>query len=148
MGDFFHGWRQRIGCVTLVMALAVTGDWIRSLTVQESLVWSVDKRQVQFVCLHDSFLIATLDDSQLSKETSLFPKWITREPFPIDEFEIEEGSIWKSEWCGFRYGCENGSGQTIRAWTVPYWSLVMMLTLLSAYLLLSKSRPKKSVKSP
>ena len=37
MKDFFHGWRRKAGCVTLVMALAVTGAWVRSNIVEDDL---------------------------------------------------------------------------------------------------------------
>jgi hypothetical protein len=32
MGDFFHGWRRKAGCVTLVAAMIFMSGWIRSLT--------------------------------------------------------------------------------------------------------------------
>ena len=31
MGDFFKGWRRKVGCVTLMMAAGLTGMWIRTL---------------------------------------------------------------------------------------------------------------------
>ena len=31
MGDFFHGWRRKTGCVTLVAALMLLGGWLKSL---------------------------------------------------------------------------------------------------------------------
>lgn len=30
MHEFFHGWQRKVGCVTLVMALAVCAMWIRN----------------------------------------------------------------------------------------------------------------------
>jgi len=32
MRAFFSGWRRKIGCVTLLMALAFMGGWVRSLS--------------------------------------------------------------------------------------------------------------------
>lgn len=41
MSSFFHGWRRKAGCVTLVMALIVMTAWIRSLVVTDSvLIWT------------------------------------------------------------------------------------------------------------
>lgn len=40
------------------------------------------------------------------------------------------------EWMGFAKG--ECSTMFVRLWTVPYWSIVIPLTLLSAYLLLIK----------
>ena len=31
MGEFFHGWRRKTGCVTLLMALLAMGAWVRGL---------------------------------------------------------------------------------------------------------------------
>jgi hypothetical protein len=36
MKEFFHGWRRKASVVTLVMALAVTSAWIRSLQIQDA----------------------------------------------------------------------------------------------------------------
>ena len=30
MGDFFHGWRRKVGLLTLVMACVFTAGWIRA----------------------------------------------------------------------------------------------------------------------
>ena len=35
MGDFFHGWRRKIGVVTLVMALVFVSGWVRSLCAED-----------------------------------------------------------------------------------------------------------------
>ena len=32
MGDFFKGWRRKVGCVTLVMACGMATMWLRSFT--------------------------------------------------------------------------------------------------------------------
>lgn len=54
---------------------------------------------------------------------------------------------WQGQWCGFGHGNWKGWA-TLSIASIPYWSLVLLLTLLSAYLLLSKPRkatPKKIV---
>jgi hypothetical protein len=33
MREFFTGWRRRIGCITLLMAVVVTVAWVRSLFI-------------------------------------------------------------------------------------------------------------------
>ena len=35
MGEFFQGWRRKIGCVTLVMAFVLVLGWIRSFYVED-----------------------------------------------------------------------------------------------------------------
>ena len=36
MGDFFRGWRRRIGVVTLAVALVFMGGWVRSSVFHDS----------------------------------------------------------------------------------------------------------------
>lgn len=45
MRDFFKGWRRKVGCVTLVMALACIGLWIRGYDVGDRITF--DGRQAQ-----------------------------------------------------------------------------------------------------
>lgn len=33
MREFFRGWRRRLGCITLLMAVVVTIGWVRSLFI-------------------------------------------------------------------------------------------------------------------
>ncbi len=33
MGEFFHGWRRKVGVSSLVMACVFMGVWVRSLTI-------------------------------------------------------------------------------------------------------------------
>ena len=35
MGDFFRGWRRKIGLLSLVLALLFMGVWVRSLSVMD-----------------------------------------------------------------------------------------------------------------
>ena len=34
MGEFFHGWRRKVGIVTLVIACVFMAGWVRSATVE------------------------------------------------------------------------------------------------------------------
>src|SRR5882757_6755381 len=40
MGEFFRGWRRKIGVVTLVMASVLTVGWTRSLTLHDCVDWN------------------------------------------------------------------------------------------------------------
>ncbi|MDB5348549.1 MAG: hypothetical protein JWP89_6926 [Schlesneria sp.] len=35
MREFFRGWRQKVGCVTMVVACFVLGLWMRSLRIRD-----------------------------------------------------------------------------------------------------------------
>jgi len=41
MGEFFHGWRRRIGLVTLMVACVFTAGWVRSLGACDQIHCSV-----------------------------------------------------------------------------------------------------------
>ncbi len=69
-------------------------------------------------------------------------------PTPFNPWKYQNVE-WRTDWIGFHFGAANATAGSIRRvefWIVPYWSIVIPLTLLSAYLLLSKphkSTPKK-----
>ena len=137
MGEFLKGWRRKVGCVTLVMALAFTMGWVRSVSVSEGAV-------IQFPAW-THFLIST--GGHFS--------WMAN--FPASDRPVEEtvdhsfvyAEIewkWRCRWHGIDIGEGHLMGFPLKAWVIPYWSIVIPLTLLSAYLLLSKphnSTPKK-----
>ena len=55
---------------------------------------------------------------------------------------------WRADFLGFHFGAAHNTAGTIRTielWIIPYWSIVVPLTLLSAYLLFSKPRLRPSV---
>ena len=46
MREFFRGWRRKAGCISLVMALALMGVWIRSLSVMDLAIIAFGQRAV------------------------------------------------------------------------------------------------------
>ena len=42
MGDFFHGWRRKIGVVTLLMALLFMAAWIHTINMYAMLSLTTD----------------------------------------------------------------------------------------------------------
>ena len=74
-----------------------------------------------------------------------FPSWGMRflTDYP-DQFE-SIGIKWRFRYFGFGIGDEVDQTGVLRA---PYWSIVIPLTLLSAWLLLSKPRIAKSPEKP
>ena len=148
MGDFFKGWRRKAGLVTLAMALLLTVAWMRSYGVRDEI--SIPGHQYgqsieSFgggVCWQRwSNSSGPLDD--LSIELKSY-KDVPTASYPWEDLEVE----WRRDWAGFRFGAATFtwklSNQTfsdrMELWTVPYWSLVLPLTLLSAWLILAKPR--------
>jgi len=156
MGDFFHGWRRKTGCVTLVMACLVTAGWARSFLVTDELTvpgrlfpsckskillyssirgieierqWS-DNEGADFANANGALNAYPVTSNDYRKGRSPFDSW----GLTIDE---------TSSLCGFvvEVGHLKHNGKVL-AWVAPYWSLVLPPTLLSAYLILWKPRKR------
>ena len=56
MCHFFCGWRRKVGCVTLVMALAIVGIWIRSFQIHDRL-WLQFPTAIQLVYSYQGCLL-------------------------------------------------------------------------------------------
>ena len=144
MREFFHGWRRKVGCVTLVMALVVFGAWMRS--------------HHRFDCVFIHAPAAThamkSEDGRVCwtrMEPNSSPIWMTWESEKASEWQTVE--FYRQSYCGFTFGTELSAVVSVRAgegftqhrwdfWVVPYWAIVMPLTLLSAYLIVWTPRPR------
>lgn len=56
MREFLRGWRQKAGCVTLLMAMAVSGLWMRSWTTSDYFRFQIGDRQHRLSSTKDSGL--------------------------------------------------------------------------------------------
>jgi len=149
MGEFFNGWRRKTGVVTLVMACVLLAGWVRTIN-----------RPV-FFDLQDNVTLASVTGwLSLSRRRPAPEIKVHSWPLCVENGEYYEDVLWISDWSipGFRvqeYGtCDDSDGTPESAsWTrvkeigMEYWVLILPCTLLSASLLLTKSRrstPKKS----
>ncbi|MDB5346665.1 MAG: hypothetical protein JWP89_5042 [Schlesneria sp.] len=118
MHTFFHGWRRKAGLVTLVMALALTGMWIRSHDVWIA-IW--------FPCGSWHYCLISADGNL---------SWCSLNKTDFEQLLDDcMGGRYGFHGCGictslYRFGHEIP--------TIPHWFLVIPLTLLSAYLILWK----------
>lgn len=148
MGEYFKPWRRKIGVVTLAMACVFMGAWIRSQLICDF-----------FGRFHNgTFLLEfeALNGNLVWCSTS--KPWFTGKPEPLrwivhvapNDFKLfEENSIhWSTQFLGFAIGEMEPPVWPVRElwwrnrpiWVIPYWHIVIPLTLLSAYLLLSKTK--------
>ena len=139
MSEFFLGWRRKIGCVTLLMALVLTGAWVRSRSVCDFV--SVYRTNALFRFNSSGGYLGWFEhhkgiDTSRSK-TMPFPSWGMRllSDYP-DEFE-STAITWKIRCLGFGIGDCSAFVSVLR---VPYWSITIPLTLISFWLLLSNPR--------
>jgi hypothetical protein len=142
MWAFFYGWRRKAGCVTLLMALALMAGWIRSLSIGDGAV-------VQFPHL-THVLSSTGGHFSWMRHAGNFPTSdrITHLQWPVEQKVIHPFIFaeidWQRRfrWNGFEMGEGHLIGIPLMTWTIPYWSLAIPLTLLSAYLILGKPRKR------
>ena len=156
MREFFHGWRRKAGCVTLMMACAVMGLWIRGQRFRDELAFasaSGTEKEIHAIVSAAAGIMwirERLPDWSMVQVTS-FPVWNSHRYGDDDtsdfsgETDTRGDSLWRWKWCGFDLGQGNHygkdlTGPTISYWIAPYWSIAIPLMLLSAYLILWKPR--------
>lgn len=168
MSEFFKPWRRKAGCLTLVMACMFLVGWVRSGTVDDRVHMRQNDQTLYLLASDPSGLIgATMWVTGVNSKlppTSHFgwnsSNWIAPNDWlgsftammlaarysEIGQSDDSEDSPvgWNWHWCGFHlHGTSNPPGPGMFAVTivvVPYWSVVLPLMLLSAWLLFSKPR--------
>lgn len=134
MREFFKSWRRKAGCVTLVIALLPAVAWMRSYFVNDRLAFSRgDYRHA--IGSDQGYLV--------------WEHWLDRPP--------AGGLAWSSDWRNwdapvhsrpswYKAAPNSLLGQlNFESRTVPYWPVVIPLTMLAAGLILWK--PQNSSRS-
>ena len=154
MGEYFKPLRRRIGVVTLVMACVFAGGWVRSLTMLDLFTVATSNNLWRFTIedgiVEFSFYQRVSGDPQLSQNSG----WKSDSNVTPNGGKIRSGpttanlamSDTKLEFYSFAYAAKYWVSPTFAMdmyfFVFPYWSIVIPLTLLSAWLLLSKPRSK------
>ena len=143
MNDFFHGWRRKAGVVALGLACVVTMLWIRSL-------WMVDLLDFRPTRLRQ---LSVASGSGAARPSF---SWITEgslEGQPLLEWiayedQHKDGNYLPTLFFGSWGQVGSAIPASVHAESVglyiPYWFLVLPITLLSTYLLLWKPRKRDS----
>ncbi|MDB5343302.1 MAG: hypothetical protein JWP89_1679 [Schlesneria sp.] len=143
MREFFIGWRRKAGCGALLLALIVAVAWARSYIYCDEL--TLPHGQVTYFA---SSLQARVGCGwQTPSHSSQLAEWHSFNMTRMNVLDTRETCdlqvCWR--WAGFRF--ESGtlkhqaSRIEIEMWMVPYWSLVLPLTLISGYLILRQPSP-------
>jgi len=151
MGEFFRGWKRKNGVVTLLMALLLSIGWVRSIDRREMVFFPAGTSQMQFISSRGGFSSCRVTNKNTA--TNHFDigssGWLSvslPRPRATDDDLKEFLQRWRIAGFGIcTWRRKNSEPLEIRTceWIIPYWSIVIPLTLLSAYLLLSK--PRKSI---
>jgi hypothetical protein len=140
MREFFKGWRRKTGCVALVMACALAGEWMRASVTEDAYLLTPQHAIVS----GDGYMTVVFTRRHGPQYWYMaFTKRVDSGP---------GGSLkWEQRWrwgvagvgCGVDVLLVNGTEEDEAKWCrIPYWGIILPLTLLSAYLILWKPRTK------
>ena len=144
MSDYFRGWRRKVGVMTLVMACLFMVGWFRSQTRFEYIDFSFGNVTYGVTSMHSGLAFSRtmeLDPTSVLdfidfKSVELFIK--PQDPFNGTPWSPGFQFDWRWDWAGFHIGEGQYATRRDQDIMVPYWSIVLPLTALSAFLLLSK----------
>ena len=136
---YFKPWRRKIGVLTLVMALALMGLWLRSLSKLDSV--ALNGSPWQYVV---SSGFGQLHIWQTSHQVGLEPMRIAFG----EKLKNVEGYNYQLGFIRLCFMSSGNSDEVVRLCFIPFWVIVIPLTLLSAYLLLSKPSKSTQMKIP
>lgn len=149
MATYFQPLRRKLGVLTLLFACGFMGGWMRSLTDLDALFWLKEKVTYSVVSFNGYINWERIWPVRTPRPT----RWLYRHNgSPSFEDPMEGTDIhWRYAALGFSFSAFSttipvtGAAPLIEefeSWDFPYWSIVVPLTLLSTWLLLSKPRVK------
>lgn len=160
MRGFFRGWKQKVGLLTLVIACALSVEWARSFTICDGVAvtfyrsrYSARSYRQQILWDHHSIATGQLYHPFFNHFSVEIATAQHLDPF---------SSLRERDWCWIAgdFYIAHGWGMaghpsnfvptpgppvrySLLIAQTPFWSIVLPLTLLSAWLLLSKPRKSK-----
>lgn len=150
MREFFRGWRRKAGVVLLVMACASLTVWLRSQIATDEV--RIERRGTRdvFHSFDGRIYWCRVTLRPGTVPPNVFPPLVAWKTYDLSHspnsrlvgpFD-ERPNTYNWGWCGFYFGSEYYVNGKDAIWAVPYWSLLVPLTLLSAYLVLWKPRKR------
>lgn len=143
MAEFFRGWKRKTGVVALLLACLFTVAWVRSEDMKDVLHFrrTLNPDSHRIVSFRGGM---TWDRRTMDSGDTWSTHWRCNRIDPLDSFFTDiPGRITDWQWSGF--GFEAGESHDLEVshwrlawWTIPHHAVVTALTVLSAWLLLSK----------
>jgi len=156
MGDYFKPLRRKLGVATLAIACVLMGGWVRSLETADHFCRLKRKSYTELVSTGGVIVWRELTLMKKETETSLGhpPNGYSQsKSWGVQVFpDNTEHKGWDKEsdfqLAGFIFLTATAKWNDIQMaiWVIPYWSIVIPLTLISFWLLLSKPRKSTSKK--
>ena len=157
MGDFFKPLRRKFGVMTLVLACVFALGWVRSIYYSDDMeFWPTEHFFLQVNSFDSRFHVkCAVEFPGVSVSPTIPMKWVFPLPrskaiewdaMPANRISSYRDSV-EFDFAEVRLKMANGYQKGhIALVTVPYWSIVIPLTLMSAWLLLIKLRKSTSKK--
>ena len=154
MGNYFKPWRREFGVVTLLLACLFAAGWVRSISDPYVLAYAISSDSHVLICSASQVLnIGTLRENDVGLARPRLSRFsVLSKPDSGSSFVAEDSCgiiLYEINHQGFESrtsieaddlkNLKNFKFSTIQ---VPYTSIVIPLTLLSAWLLLSKPQAK------
>ncbi len=160
MAEFFHGWRRKFGLLTLLLTLMLLGGWVRSLNRIERFTFHTSPYKYNLIGSFQANVawqqITPVDElnwavASKASAPELFHEFAesVSERSIAELLSAEDKFNWRFRCCGIEWGERQqktslGAVQ-VTIWRLSYWSLIIPLTLISLWLLISK--PRKSTQN-
>lgn len=148
MREFYRPFRRKLGLLTLVMACLFVAGWVRSITFDDRATFQFRRSWMDGISSYDSSLIWV----RIRKESTsgIAPTFSSAKRLDAREVWRWPFVDWQWRKLGFGHGCDAGGAKQNKNFifhtsptvvtVVPYWSIVLPLTAISAWLLLSKPK--------
>ena len=130
MREFFHGWRRKVGCITLLMVCGLTGMWARSRVFQDIVFFDFGSR---VHTIHTYGGVLTWHRHNATPGQPNITTWTGR---PIGRDGLTQAMLKLMENESWRFD------RTV--WVIPFRKLVPWCAIFSTYLLFWKPRKRKA----
>ena len=151
MRAFFKGWKRKIGVVALVMACVFMAVWARSLSISDAIL--IPRTKPEFIRLDSRSGRLSWNNIQNEKVTIPTIIWRTDVIARTDSDVVFDHSNyvyeWRLHWGTIDVGRVHspGDGRVSASYVIfHYLGFTIPLTLISLWLLLSKTRKSKQTK--
>lgn len=161
MGEYFRGWKRKLGAVTLLLACAFIVVWISLLdgSIRHQYLWQTSETSACRILVGKTQIM--FDSASASLPLFVFAGFNSNQLYAVrlDQHgqalnypaQTDSEMNWSLRLAGFATGeCSQDKRFEFhyKTWRVPYWSIILPLTALSAWLLLSKRRQPKVIDQP
>lgn len=147
MNGYFKPWRRKLGIPTLLLACVFAAGWVRSVASIDMVLLPIADLRFVFASGSQKFRVFFVSKRVM--------QLVVRETVNQRSL-VEVWSVDKSRFDGIKFSHNTATGgisgayytdqNNVQLQFIPYWSIVIPLTLLATWLLLSK--PQAKIKPP